>query len=160
MRPRRRRCATFDPRGHADLKRSEELAVLSREHHIALELALRLRRATEDQVEPLVGDARGFWRRESIEHFRLEEEFVLPSLARHATDDAAIARTRRDHAELRRRFGQLEYGRCDLSGLRELGALLAEHVRFEERVLFPRVEATLAAEELAVLGRQLRTGET
>jgi hypothetical protein len=64
------------------------------------------------------------------------------------------------NAELRRRFGELEDGRRDLVGLRELGVLLAEHVRFEERVLLPRVEATLAADELSALGRQLRAGES
>lgn len=142
------------------MKRSEELAVLSREHHLALELALRLRRSTEGDVESLAGDARAFWRRESIEHFRLEEEFLLPSLEPHAADDADIARIRSDHAELRRRFSELEDGRRDLHGLRDLGVLLADHVRFEERVLFPRVEAALAPDELARLGRQLRSRES
>jgi hemerythrin superfamily protein len=33
-----------------------------------------------------------------------------------------------------------------------------DHVRFEERVLFPRVESALDPEELAELGRQLRSG--
>jgi hypothetical protein len=63
------------------VNRSTELAALLREHHVALELALRLRCASEDEVEPLAGDACAFWRRESMEHFRLEEEFLLQSLA-------------------------------------------------------------------------------
>lgn len=141
------------------MKRSEELAVLSREHHIALELALRLRRASVEQAASLAADARDFWRRESVEHLRLEEEFLLPSLARHvAADDPDIQRTRSDHVELRRRFTELDSPGLDLNVLRELGALLADHVRFEERRLFPRIESTLDADELAELGRHLRSG--
>ncbi len=67
-----------------------------------------------------------------------------------------IVRIRRDHAALRERFARLEGGDTDASVLRELGESLAAHVRFEERVLFPRVEATLDCDELARLGRRLR----
>ena len=38
---------------------------------------------------------------------------------------------------------------------RRLGELLAAHVRFEERELFPRLEAVLPPEQLAELGGQL-----
>jgi iron-sulfur cluster repair protein YtfE (RIC family) len=139
------------------VKRSAELAVLSREHHIALELALRLKRAAADQVDLLARDASDFWRRESSEHFRLEEDFLLPSLARHAAaDDPDIERVRSEHDELRRRFAELDGGGRDVPALRELGRLLGDHVRFEERVLFPRVESALDPDELAELGRRLR----
>jgi hemerythrin-like domain-containing protein len=141
------------------MRRSAELAILSREHHHALELALRLKRASPEQVDALAADASEFCRRESNEHFRLEEQFLLPSLGRHTgTDDPDIRRTCNDHTELRRRFGELEGGRNDVDALRELGELLSDHVRFEERVLFPRVESTLDPTELAELGRQLQTG--
>lgn len=140
------------------MKRSPELAVLSREHHHALDLALRLKRADGGQAEAVAAAAAEFWRRESIEHFQLEEEFLLPSLARHTGPaDPDIARTCRDHAELRQRFGQVERGQRDVEALRRLGELLSEHVRFEERVLFPRVESMLDPHELAELGRQLQT---
>jgi iron-sulfur cluster repair protein YtfE (RIC family) len=139
------------------MKRSTELAVLSREHHIALELALRLRRATTDQAHRLAADAIAFWHRESVEHFRLEEEVLLPSLACHAgNDDPDIERTLSDHAQLRVRFGRLEGGAVDTDALQALGEALADHVRFEERVLFPRVEAMLGPDELARVGQQLR----
>jgi iron-sulfur cluster repair protein YtfE (RIC family) len=141
------------------MRRSPELAVLSREHHHALELALRLKRASTEQVDALAADAAEFWRRESMEHFRLEEEFLLPALARHSRpDDHDIRRTRSDHTELRRGFGELQGRSSDVNALRELGELLSDHVRFEERVLFPRVEATLDPGELAELGRQLHGG--
>ena len=37
------------------MKRSPELAALSRDHHQALEAALRLRRATDETLEAAVG---------------------------------------------------------------------------------------------------------
>jgi hemerythrin-like domain-containing protein len=143
------------------VKRSPELAVLSREHHIALELALRLRRARGDQADQLAADAVEFWRRESIEHFRLEEEFVLPRLASHAgANDPEIARTLSDHADLRRHFAELSRGQAEVEALSRIGELLADHIRFEERVLFPRVEATLDRDELTELGRELAAGSS
>jgi iron-sulfur cluster repair protein YtfE (RIC family) len=139
------------------LKRSPELAVLSREHHIALELALRLRRAGAEPTDALLADAVAFWHRESIEHFRLEEDVVLPCLADHAgAADPHIQRVRGDHAALRARFERLEAGEKGAPALTELGKLLADHVRFEERVLFPRVESLLDPEELARVGQRLR----
>jgi hemerythrin-like domain-containing protein len=139
------------------VKRAAELAVLSREHHVALELALRLRRARSEDAERLAADAAEFWRQESSEHFRLEEQFLLPRLACHAAaDDPDIARTLSDHAELRRRFASIGDGGLD--ALRRLGELLTEHVRFEERVLFPRIESTLDPDELAAVGWELVSG--
>jgi hemerythrin-like domain-containing protein len=141
------------------MKRSPELAALSREHHVALELALRLRRARREEAEPLAADAAEFWRLESSEHFRLEEQFLLPRLVRHAgAEDEDVVRTLSDHAELRRRFASVGGGGGDLDALRRLGELLAAHVRFEERVLFPRIESTLDQAELAAVGRELESG--
>lgn len=61
--------------------------VLSREHHVALEIALRLQRADEAQTETVRQATLHFWSSECIEHFRLEEELLLPALARHAGAD-------------------------------------------------------------------------
>jgi hemerythrin-like domain-containing protein len=143
------------------VKRSAELATLSREHHVALELALRLKRATSEQADRLAAQAGEFWRKESREHFRLEEELLLPRLARSAgSEDPDIARTLNDHAELRRRFASVDRGESDVEALEQLGQLLTDHVRFEERVLFPRIEATLDPDELAAVGRELEAGST
>lgn len=143
------RCPTIAP-----VHRSEELAPLSREHHQALALALRLRRCSADDVAGLRGDAAAFWETEARAHFRAEEEELLPAAAPHVPpDDPDVVRVLVEHVRLRRAFQRA--GDADADALRALGALLHDHVRHEERVLFPRIEAALPADELAALGAAL-----
>ena len=138
------------------VQRSNELAVLSREHHIALELALRLQRATGADAKSITQATLDFWRREGREHFRLEEELLLPAFARHAgADDADVVRVLIEHVDIRRRIADLETGRIDVAALNALGEALRDHVRHEERTLFGRIEETLKPEELATLGTTL-----
>lgn len=144
------------------MKRSKELAVLSREHHVALELALRLQRATASDAETVKRAAIDFWREEGREHFRLEEELLLPAFARHAgADDADVVRVLIEHVDIRRRMADIEIeGGADVPALNVLGELLRDHVRHEERTLFGRIEEALDPDELAAVGAALHaTGE-
>jgi hypothetical protein len=136
------------------MQRSDELAPLSREHHQALALALRLRRCTDDDVAELRRDAVAFWQEEAAAHFRAEEELVLPAAAPYVPpSDPDVVRVLVEHVELRRRFH--DAGEATAGDLRALGTVLHDHVRHEERVLFPRIEAALTADELAALGAAL-----
>jgi Hemerythrin HHE cation binding domain len=141
------------------MERCVELAPLSREHHVALEVALRLRRATVADAEAVRDATLGFWGEEGQAHFRLEEEILLPAFARHVpSDDPDIGRVLAEHVDLRRRIADLESGGpADPAALNALGELLNGHVRHEERVLFPRIEAGLDGEELTALGAALST---
>jgi iron-sulfur cluster repair protein YtfE (RIC family) len=115
------------------VKRHDRLRPLSDDHHRALVLARRVRRAKPpEKVWPEVV-AR--FASELEPHFQDEERWLFPLLDRAGLHELA-AQARADHA-----------------GLRELlraGAALAfaerleRHVRFEERELFPRVEPLLA----------------
>jgi len=61
-----------------------------------------------------------------------------------------------DHVTIRHHATELErHGETPLETLHTLGGVLAEHVRFEERQLFPRIEAALPAAELALLADAL-----
>jgi hypothetical protein len=138
----------------AAMQRSNELAVLSREHHAALELAVRLQRADDADAETVRQATLDFWREEGRGHFRLEEELLLPAFARHAgADDADVVRVLDEHADIRRRIGELETGApVDSAALNALGKRLSDHVRHEERTLFGRIEAALSPEELRAVG--------
>lgn len=142
------------------MKRSETLAPLSREHHVALALALSLRRAGPRDAGVLADRAREFWETESREHFRLEEEILIPPFARHVgAEDPDIERLQADHAELRGRFTSLA-APASPEALRDLGRRLAEHIRFEERRLFGRIETELDPEELDQVARALKSSHT
>lgn len=138
------------------MKRCPELVLLSREHHVALELALRLQRATQADAEAVRRAAVEFWDRDGQQHFRQEEELLLPALAaRTSTADPDIERVRIDHADLRGRFSNLSAGPgVGPEALRQLGRRLRDHVRFEERTLFERAQAELDPQQLAAIGRE------
>ncbi len=138
------------------MQRSDALAPLSREHHVALEVALRLRRATAADGDAARVAFLEFFKEEAREHFRAEEELLLPAFSRHVDDDDPdVVRVLVEHVEIRRRAQNLAVGPSELADLHELGELLNAHVRHEERTLFPRIEAALDAAELEALGTAL-----
>ena len=134
------------------MKRTPELAPLSRDHHVALEHALRLRRASEEDAAAVVASFLSFLVDHGRAHFAQEEELLGPAVPDENADLAR--RMQAEHREILVRAETL--GRCpDVSSARELGELLSRHVRFEERELFPLLERRLSAPRLLELGRDL-----
>ncbi len=139
------------------MKRTATLASLSRDHHQALVVAQKLRRATPATIQAARDAWTSFWPT-GQEHFRAEEEILLPAYAGHATvdEDPAVARVLLDHVTIRHHATELErHAETPLQTLHVLGATLGEHVRFEERELFPRIEDALPADELVLLADAL-----
>lgn len=139
------------------MKRSEALTPLSHDHHQALVVAQRLRRAD-------AGDAAGaragfltFWAEHGQRHFRQEEELLLPAYAAHGdARHPLVLQALGEHVELRRRAAELAAAPlADPVALCDLGELLLVHVRMEERELFPMIEAALPAPAQADLARAL-----
>ncbi len=126
------------------MQRHEWLQDLSREHHLALRLAMAARRAvaagnpTQIQAAAkLCADAFG----SDLEpHFVREESDVLPLLAQ-AGASALVERTLNEHDEMRRLATRLN--EADPATLERFGELLGAHVRFEERELFEAAQALL-----------------
>lgn len=125
------------------MKRDPRLRQLSDDHHQALVLARRATSAVsaEPAASAVVWDevVRRF-HSELAPHFSVEEQHMLPALER-AGGAALAKRTRDEHAELRRIV-------CDdqrdlATRLDRFGALLRDHVRFEERVLFEEAQRRL-----------------
>jgi iron-sulfur cluster repair protein YtfE (RIC family) len=132
------------------MKRSEALARLSRQHHQGLFVALRLKRADSAGAVEARRAFLEFWEAEGREHFRIEEEVLLPAYARHgAHDHPAVVRVLTDHVDLRRRAGDLAATESpEPETLHHLGERLEGHIRHEERVLFPLIEEALPDDEL------------
>jgi hemerythrin-like domain-containing protein len=138
------------------MKRSDALAPLSRQHHQGLAVALRLKRADANSASDARAAFLEFWETEGREHFRLEEEVLLPSYARYGeADDPAVVRVLVEHVDLRRRGADLEATpSADPEVLHDLGERLERHIRHEERVLFPLIEAALPQAELSRVARE------
>jgi hemerythrin-like domain-containing protein len=134
------------------VKRSVELAPLSRDHHQGLFAALKLRRASTEDRDQARATFLAFWE-DGRRHFAIEEELLLPALARHVPcDHDAIVRVLTEHVDLRRRAQDVAAGEERLEALNELGARLQAHIRHEEDVLFGLIEEALEPDELAALG--------
>lgn len=130
------------------MKRDPALQPLSRDHHRALVLARQAVRAAEDVMgaepaEVVWAAVREAMARDLEPHFRVEEAVLLPALEA-AGAAGAVARTRSDHAGLRRLAA--EGGEREALGA--FGRLLRDHVQFEEQTLFPEAERLLDAADL------------
>ncbi|HTP28969.1 MAG TPA: hemerythrin domain-containing protein, partial [Anaeromyxobacteraceae bacterium] len=91
------------------------------------------------------------WRAHILAHCRLEEEILLPELTPAISEaDALVVFTTGDHLILRRLARDL--AGCSPEGCQPLACRLAQkldaHIRFEERTLFPALEATLGRTRL------------
>jgi hemerythrin-like domain-containing protein len=143
------------------MKRARELKPLSAEHHQALLVAFQVKKSLEGHPEAagapkdlpgILALARRFEETVFQPHAKAEEELLGEHLAA-----ADMKRLRAEHAELTRLI-QLARTSPPADQRASLGAfadLLERHVRWEERELFPAAEATLGAEQLAIIGGEL-----
>ena len=99
------------------MKRSEALTPLSHDHHQALFVAQRLRRATSSSDQAAEG----------------------------TPDPEHVARVANEHLEIRALAMAVAEGGARLEQIHQLGELMQAHVRYEERELFPLIEGDLDA---------------
>lgn len=124
------------------MPRTGALLSLSREHHASLVMARAARKAAESDDSAVFAAAmtriEAHWRTVLAAHFVQEEQLL--QLAVETLDPESVARILNEHAELR----MLACGPCALelvARLHRFGDLLAAHVRYEERVLFPQLQS-------------------
>ena len=130
------------------MKRSDALAPVSREHHQALFVAQKLTRATGDTAAHAAAALREFWESAGRRHFHVEEDTIL-SLIDPGREE--VRRIYAEHAELRHLIARVS-DESSADDLNRLGTMLHDHIRYEERVVFPAIEAELSPAELERLG--------
>jgi hemerythrin-like domain-containing protein len=142
-------------------KRSRELRPLSSEHHQALLIAFQLKKGLAGHSESagapkdlpgLLALARRFEDSVFIAHTKAEEELLGGHLS-----SADMRRLQFEHGEMIR---LLELARTARPGdlrqaLTSFADLLERHIRWEERELFPSVEAAVSEEMLTTMGHEL-----
>lgn len=124
---------------HPPKKRDPALQPLSREHFNALCRARDLCNAPDASARRAALDKLvRAWSAEIAGHFDDEERLLLPLIR----DCAARRRLLDEHAELKRMAAaaQLVGPDPDPEWVKRLGQLLHDHIRWEERELFPSVE--------------------
>jgi len=128
------------------MKRHPALAHLSRDHHGALLLARLLQKdapAYTGMPTDIAGKAAyalKFYNDELIKHFASEEAALKIVTGINATLDGLIATIFREHQDLHVSFQSIGDHPYLQTHLDELGKALENHVRKEERELFPLIE--------------------
>ena len=92
------------------MKRSAALASLSRDHHQALVVAQRLRRAEAGTAADARERFLTYWGEHGRRHFRLEEEILLPGYAAYGdAHHPLVLRVLGDHVAIHQRADRLAH---------------------------------------------------
>jgi hemerythrin-like domain-containing protein len=139
------------------VKRDPALVPLSHDHHKALYVAQQLQRANAVNAAEARSGFTAYWREHGARHFEVEERVLFPAYAPYGDPHhPLLARALCDHVDIRARAAAVtDGGELAPDELNELGARLADHVRMEERELFPLIEEALPPERLAALSEAL-----
>lgn len=142
------------------IKRHEALKPLSQHHMEGLHIALKLSRAGTEKsrltISEIIKDAEQFWIPDGKNHFREEEDILLPVYAKYETIDTDIITSMLiEHVIIRSKMQQLLAEELTVEEMQGLGKLLEGHIRQEERVIFPMIEEALPEIELERLAPYL-----
>jgi quercetin dioxygenase-like cupin family protein/hemerythrin-like domain-containing protein len=137
----------FRSRSVRGMRRHSSLIPLSHDHHHALVQVRSLRRAAEGDTAAQRAATASFLRffsDESVRHFRQEEERLFPALVDVAPAEEFLVQALLDHQCLHGLVARLDQdlseGATDSALMREIADLLENHIRLEERSLFPLME--------------------
>lgn len=118
------------------LKRHKALQPLSREHHHGLLLSWKLRSGFKKNIaiERMKTYADWFFNTHLLPHFEIEETHIFPFLG---DENELVKRALTEHRRIKRLFTDTENVGKSLALIEEE---LEQHIRFEERVLFPEIQ--------------------
>lgn len=129
------------------LKRHHSLQPLSREHHHGLLLAWKIRTGQQNGVSSKrIGNyVLWFWENILRAHFDTEEKYVFPLLEYH---NPLVLRAKAEHKKIE---NLIKGDMLDNSLLAVFERELVNHIRFEERELFTRIQDKLSSEDLEAI---------
>lgn len=132
------------------IKRSQQLAPLSREHHDALVFLSRIKQGLKNDADSTIicDYIHWFWNNNLKDHFEHEEELLLPHLP---ADDQLAIQLKNEHQTIR----SLVSKELNKDQILQFADLLNAHIRFEERELFPHVEKRVSMQVLNEIFKKL-----
>ena len=135
------------------IKRSEQLAPLSREHHDGLLFAWKLRQGLNNNtaIETLRSFCHWYWKQHIKNHFHEEEDILLTFLP---TDNKLATQLREEHDNIRELILSIDH-KPDTITIGLLADFITRHIRFEERILFDYLEKNLSQTQLDQIHSQL-----
>ena len=145
-------------------KRHPALIPLSHDHHHGLALALRCRKHALGQLSPgdpasieaCAAEASRFFNENLTAHFEAEETVLFPLMAAYEECRELVVQLEGEHREFRKLVVRLADPGGPRKSLFDFGDLLEQHIRSEERRLFPAFEALVPAAEAERAGQEIK----
>ena len=128
------------------IKRSEQLAPLSREHHEVLLFVWKIRQGIryEIVINRITAFIDWFWQHHLAQHFKKEEE-VVPQLLPEG--HLLVQQMFSEHQEIKRQLEKVQTMK-DADTIEQMAQLIYDHIRFEERKLYVEAEQKAGVEQL------------
>ena len=136
------------------ISRNEHIKKLSREHHFSLLFCWKIRQGLKmgvgmDRIRKYV---QYFWQHHLQAHFREEEKTFFAPIK-----DRMVQRAINEHKHIKQQLEDLANysGINERKSLAKIADMVYEHVRYEERDLFPHLEKKLSKEQLENIGEEI-----
>ncbi len=139
------------------IKRHDNIAPLSREHHGALLFSWKLKQGVKNgtSTERIKKYISWFWKHHLLPHQQTEEEVLFTDAT-----DPLVKKALEEHTEIRDRIDAILVNESTArEAIPELAELNDTHIRYEERELFPHLEKKLSLVELERIGQILLHNE-
>lgn len=144
------------------MKRANQLQPLSRQHHLGLNIARHAKECPDDHTAITKHwSSLTAYLSDMHEHFHIEDTLIANALLPYKETQSEIASVletlEKQHKSLYEFMAKIKTSTAAKDSknsevtvveVKELGTLLYDHIRFEERELFPIVERYLTKEEL------------
>ncbi len=134
------------------MKRDQNIVPLSRDHHSGLLFCWKIRQglmlhADKTRIKNYVVY---YWEHHLLNHFK-EEENILFILK----DDELIQKAVDDHRQIEHLIDTIKQEDANIDTYQSLATMVDNHIRYEERELFPYLENTLSQNQLMAIGEKL-----
>lgn len=134
------------------IKRDENIKSLSKEHHFGLLTCWKINKGIRCGID--LDRIRRYiifiWEKNLQQHFKEEEELLFTLI-----DDTKINAAIEEHKSIREKINKLYNGHIDTILLQQFAQELNDHIRYEERTLFPFLEKELSINQLQQIGAAL-----
>ena len=133
------------------MKRDKNIVPLSQDHYFGLLSGWKIKQGIKKNIsyERIKNYINYHWDNSQSFHFDEEEKILFPY-----SNDELTQRALDEHKEIRELLKTLNEVE-DFELLTLYADKVTEHIRFEERVLFPHLENILTEEQLAEVGKRL-----
>lgn len=141
------------------MKRANQLQPLSRQHHLGLNIARHAKECPDDHAAITKHwSSLTSYLSDMHEHFHIEDTLIANALLPYKETQSEVASVletlEKQHKSLYEFMAKIKTSteskdnEVTVVEVKQLGTLLYDHIRFEERELFPIVERYLTKEEL------------